>query len=68
MEGNQLFSVARSLKDKWKGQRTFLLESSGNITEANLRERAINGKLDGQMAFTNGLSFFSSFELQKLTS
>lgn len=65
MEGNQLLSVARSLKDKWKEQRKFLLESSGNITEANLQERAISGKLDGQMALTNGLLFF---ELQKLTS
>lgn len=42
MEGNELVSVARALKNKWKGQRKFLLESSGNITEANLRERAIN--------------------------
>lgn len=44
MEGNELVSVARTLKDRWRGQRKFLFESSGNITEANLRERAINGK------------------------
>jgi nicotinate-nucleotide pyrophosphorylase (carboxylating) len=43
MEGDELFSVARRLKEKWKGQRTFMLETSGNITEANLQERAING-------------------------
>jgi len=42
MEGNELVSVARTLKNKWRGQRKFLFESSGNITEANLRERAIN--------------------------
>ena len=46
MEGNELVIVARTLKDKWTGQRKFLFESSGNITEANLRQRAINGKLD----------------------
>ena len=57
IEGNQLVAVARTLKNKWKGQRRFLLESSGNITEANLQERAISGKLDGQMVFTNA-SFF----------
>lgn len=51
MEGNELVSVARTLKDKWRGQRKFLFESSGNITEANLRERAINGKLDGSNGF-----------------
>lgn len=53
MEGDELVRVARSLKQKWKGQRKFLFESSGNITEANLHERAINGKLDSQMVFTN---------------
>ena len=51
MEGNELVSVARTLKDKWRGRRKFLFESSGNITEANLRERAINGKLDRSNGF-----------------
>jgi len=41
MEGEQLVSVARRLKEKWQGQRKFLFESSGNITEGNLQERAI---------------------------
>ena len=54
MEGSELLSVARALKEKWKGRRKFLFESSGNITEANLQERAINGKLDSQMVFTVG--------------
>jgi nicotinate-nucleotide pyrophosphorylase (carboxylating) len=42
MDGDELLSVARRLKAKWKGQRKFLFESSGNITEANLQERVIN--------------------------
>jgi nicotinate-nucleotide pyrophosphorylase (carboxylating) len=43
IEGDELVSVARSLKEKWKGQRKFLFETSGNITEVNLQERATNG-------------------------
>ncbi|KAJ8086828.1 nicotinate-nucleotide diphosphorylase (carboxylating) [Marasmius tenuissimus] len=43
MEGDELVDVARRLKEKWKGQRKFKFETSGNITEANLQERAING-------------------------
>lgn len=43
MEGSELVNVASSLKAKWQGQRKFLFETSGNITEANLQERAING-------------------------
>lgn len=58
MEGTELVSAARTLKDKWRGQRKFLFESSGNITEANLRERAINGKLDGSNGFHRRLNFF----------
>ncbi|GBE80015.1 Quinolinate phosphoribosyl transferase [Sparassis latifolia] len=42
MEGDQLVSVARELREKWSGKRKFLFESSGNITETNLQERAIN--------------------------
>ncbi|KAG5351301.1 Nicotinate-nucleotide pyrophosphorylase [carboxylating] [Termitomyces sp. T112] len=42
IEGEELVNTARSLKAKWKGQRKFLLETSGNITEINLRERANN--------------------------
>ncbi|EIN11134.1 hypothetical protein PUNSTDRAFT_64400 [Punctularia strigosozonata HHB-11173 SS5] len=41
IEGDQLAPVASRLKIKWSGKRKFLFESSGNITEANLRERAI---------------------------
>lgn len=43
MEGEELVSVARKLKEKWAGKRKFLFESSGNITESNLQQRAING-------------------------
>jgi len=42
IEGAELVGVARRLRERWSGKR-FLLESSGNITETNLRERAING-------------------------
>lgn len=43
MDGDEMVAVARRLKYKWKSQRKFLFETSGNITEANLRERAMNG-------------------------
>ncbi|KAJ7904718.1 Quinolinate phosphoribosyl transferase [Mycena olivaceomarginata] len=42
IEGAELVSVAQSLRKKWAGKRKFLLETSGNITEDNLQERAIN--------------------------
>jgi nicotinate-nucleotide pyrophosphorylase (carboxylating) len=44
IEGDELVQVARRLKEKWKGQRKFLFETSGGITESNLQERAINGE------------------------
>jgi nicotinate-nucleotide pyrophosphorylase len=44
MEGEALVSAARRLKDTWRGRRKFLVETSGGITEANLQERAINGR------------------------
>ena len=44
LEGSELVSVARRLKEKWAGKRKFLFETSGNITETNLQERAIEGK------------------------
>jgi len=40
--GGQLASVAKSLKEKWAGKKKFLLESSGNITEANIQDRVIS--------------------------
>lgn len=43
MKGDELVNAARRLKEKWAGKRRFLFESSGNITEANFRERAISG-------------------------
>jgi len=42
MEGDELARVAQTLKDKWRGSRKFLFESSGDITEFNLKGRAIN--------------------------
>ena len=44
MEGSELVGVARRLREKWAGKRKFLFESSGNITETNLHERAVNGE------------------------
>ncbi|KAH9164939.1 nicotinate-nucleotide diphosphorylase [Lactarius sanguifluus] len=44
IEGGELVSVARRIRDRWAGEgKKFLLETSGGITESNLRERAING-------------------------
>lgn len=57
MEGEELVSVARRLKEKWVGKRKFLFESSGNITETNLRERAINGEHCISSRFYNEISF-----------
>ena len=47
IEGSELASVARRLRERWTGEgKKFLLETSGGITENNLRERAIAGKLN----------------------
>ncbi|KAH9028963.1 Quinolinate phosphoribosyl transferase [Lactarius pseudohatsudake] len=44
IEGGELVSVARRLRERWEGKgKKFLLETSGGITEGNLRERAISG-------------------------
>ena len=43
MDGAALAGAARRLREKWAGRRTFLFECSGNITEENLRERAVDG-------------------------
>ena len=44
IEGAELVGVASRLKAKWTGKRKFLFESSGNVTEANIHERALNGE------------------------
>ncbi|KAH8981358.1 Quinolinate phosphoribosyl transferase [Lactarius hatsudake] len=45
IEGGELVSVARRLRDRWAGEgKKFLLETSGGITESNLREHAISGR------------------------
>lgn len=38
MKGDKLRSVASSLKQRWNGKRSFLLESSGGVTEQNFAE------------------------------
>lgn len=45
IEGSELVDVARRLKEKWTGKRKFLFETSGNITESNLQQRAIGGEI-----------------------
>ncbi|KAG8928306.1 hypothetical protein FRC03_000827 [Tulasnella sp. 419] len=42
LEGEQLYGVARRLKERWAGKRKFLIETSGGIDEGNLKERAVN--------------------------
>ncbi|KAI0306865.1 Quinolinate phosphoribosyl transferase [Multifurca ochricompacta] len=45
IEGSELASVARRLRERWSGgqeKKKFLLETSGGITESNLGERAIS--------------------------
>ena len=44
MDGSQLADISKRLKEKWSGKRKFLFETSGNITEGNIQERAIDGK------------------------
>ena len=50
IEGNELASVAQRLRERWTSEgKKFLLETSGGITERNLRERAIAGKRDSTL-------------------
>ncbi|KAK5211435.1 nicotinate-nucleotide diphosphorylase (carboxylating) [Exophiala xenobiotica] len=44
-DGEGLKVAARSLKDRWRGKRQVLLESSGGLTEANVKEY-INNDID----------------------
>jgi len=37
--GDELHSAAKELKEKWKGKREFLIETSGGIVEGGLVER-----------------------------
>jgi nicotinate-nucleotide pyrophosphorylase len=50
IEGSELASVARRLRERWTGEgKKFLLETSGGITENNLCERAIARKSNPDM-------------------
>lgn len=42
-DGEGLKVAARSLKERWRGRRNVLLESSGGLTEANVKEYINNG-------------------------
>ena len=43
-DGAGLKVAAKSLKERWKGRREVLLESSGGLTEHNVEEYICNGK------------------------
>ena len=61
IEGSELVGVARRLKEKWTGKRKFLFETSGNITETNLGERAINSEWESfyfELSNTKFLIFY----------
>lgn len=42
-DGDGLKVAAKSLKERWRGKRNVLLESSGGLTEANVKEYINNG-------------------------
>jgi nicotinate-nucleotide pyrophosphorylase (carboxylating) len=42
-DGSGLRAAAKSIKERWKGTRV-LLECSGGLTEANVREYVNNGE------------------------
>jgi len=42
-DGDGLKVAAKSLKDRWRGKRNVLLESSGGLTESNVKEYINNG-------------------------
>ena len=46
----ELASVAQRLRECWRSEeKRFLLETSGGITESNLRESAIAGECDSKL-------------------
>jgi nicotinate-nucleotide pyrophosphorylase (carboxylating) len=42
-DGTGLQAAAKSIKKRWQGKREVLLECSGGLTEANVREYVNNG-------------------------
>lgn len=45
LTGADLHGAAKSLKDKWRGKKEFLIETSGGIVEGSLTSRVGPGKL-----------------------
>lgn len=67
IEGGELRSVARRLRERWAGEgKKFLLETSGGITESNLHERAISGRWISP--FCSKYSFSSPTEIDILST
>ena len=56
--GDELYSVARSLRSRWSAKRRFLIETSGGITLTNLKERAVNGTHHFPMSATSPIWSF----------
>lgn len=50
-DGSGLRVAAKSLKTRWAGKRSFLLECSGGLTTANVEEYVNNGRLSGMADF-----------------
>ena len=42
-KAEQLRTVARTIKERWSGKRSFLLECSGGLTESNVQDYVNNG-------------------------
>ena len=60
IEGTELVRVAKTLRERWRGKGHFLLETSGNITEINLQERAINGEYHLRSTITKSVEVLSA--------
>ena len=48
-DGEGLRKAARSLRDRWSGKKSFLLECSGGLTPSNVSEYINNGKFGDQL-------------------
>lgn len=70
IEGSELVSVARRLRERWTGEgKKFLLETSGGITEDNLRERAIAGESNPDTPQLTRINFhFMQLEIDILST
>jgi len=63
-DGPGLKAAAASLKERWKGKKEVLLESSGGLTEANVEQYINNGKQTTSQRITAdlGIQILISFQ------